>query len=68
MVTDEYCYVHNLLSGTVDFRYSNSNDPLPKTPLVEQDMQAIKDLTQAYYETARYMMLNNLKRNATTGN
>lgn len=68
MVTDEYCYVHNLLSGTEDFRYSNSNEPLPKTPLVEQDMQAIKDLTQAYYETARYMMLNNLKRNAITGN
>ena len=68
MVTDEYCYVHNLLSGTEDFRYSNSNEPLPKTPLVEQDRKAIKDLTQAYYETARYMMLNNLKRNAITGN
>ena len=68
IVTDEYCYVHNLLSGTEDFRYSNSNEPLPQTPLIEQDRKAIKDLAQAYYETARYMMLNNLKRNAITKN
>jgi len=64
IVTDQYCYVHNLLSGTEDFRYSNSSEPLPQTSLIEQDRKAIKDLAQAYYETARYMMLNNLKRNA----
>ena len=68
IVTDEYCYVHNLLSGTEDFRYSNSNEPVPQTPLVDQDRKAIKDLAQAYYETARYMMLNNLKRNAPDKN
>ena len=68
IVTDEYCYVHNLLSGTEDFRYSNSNNPLPSTPATEQDRKAIKELADAYYETARYMMLNNLKRNAPNKN
>lgn len=63
IVTDEYCYVHNLLSGTEDFRYSNSNQPLPQNNSTAQDRKAIKDLAQAYYETARYMMLNNFKRN-----
>lgn len=63
IVTDEYCYVHNLLSGTEDFRYSNSNEPLPQTAAVAKDRRAIKNLAQAYYETARYMMLHNLKKN-----
>ncbi|MDQ2864523.1 MAG: sulfatase-like hydrolase/transferase, partial [Bacteroidota bacterium] len=61
MVTDEYCYVHNLISGTEDFRSARNNDPLPLTPAVDEDRKAIKELAQAYYETARYMMLDNKK-------
>ena len=64
IVTDEYCYVHNLLSGTEDFRSSVNDIPLPQTQAVEEDRKAIKELAQAYYETARYMMLNNFKKNA----
>jgi phosphoglycerol transferase MdoB-like AlkP superfamily enzyme len=64
IISDEYCYVHNLLSGREDFRSSRNNEPLPQTPAIEEDRKAIKELAQAYYETARYMMLNNLKRNA----
>ena len=63
IVTDEYCYVHNLLSGTEDFRSSRSDSSLVHTPEITKDQEAIKTLAQAYYETARYMMLNNLKRN-----
>jgi phosphoglycerol transferase MdoB-like AlkP superfamily enzyme len=65
MVTDEYVYVHNLISGTEDFRSVINNDQLPQTAAVDEDRKAIKNLTQAYYETARYMMLNNLKRNVS---
>lgn len=64
IVTDEYCYVHNLLNGTEDFRSSRNDEPLPQTPAVDEDKKAIKELANAYYETARYMMLNNLKRNS----
>ncbi len=64
IVTDGYCYVHNLISGTEDFRSSHDNIPLEKTPAIEEDKKAIQSLAQAYYETARYMMLNNKKENA----
>ena len=65
MVTDEYCYVHNLLSGTEDFRSASSDSSLPATEEIKEDGKAIKILAQSYYETARYMMLNNPKRNAS---
>lgn len=64
IVTDEYSYVHNLISGKVDFRYSNSDAPLPESANVEEDKKALQNLSQAYYETARYMLLNNKKVNA----
>jgi phosphoglycerol transferase MdoB-like AlkP superfamily enzyme len=64
IVTDEYCYVHNLLSGTEDFRSGRSDSLLTQDTIVQEDRKAIKTLAHAYYETARYMMLNNLKRNA----
>ncbi len=63
MVCDQYVYVHNLLSGTEDFRSSKDNLPLPQTTEVASDKKALQDLTQAYYETAKYMLLNNKKAN-----
>jgi phosphoglycerol transferase MdoB-like AlkP superfamily enzyme len=63
MVTDRYCYVRNLLSGTEDFRAANSDSTLAAMPGMADDREAIKILAAAYYETARYMMLNNTKRN-----
>jgi phosphoglycerol transferase MdoB-like AlkP superfamily enzyme len=64
MVTDEYCYVHNLLSGTEDFRSARKNAPLLETAAIAEDRKALKELAQAYYETARYMMLHNRKKEA----
>ncbi len=63
VVTDEYAYVHNLISGKVDFRYSNSDAALPKNPNIDEDKKALETLSQAYYETARYMLSNNKKVN-----
>ncbi len=63
MVTDEYVYVHNLLSGTEDFRSSVNDVPLTKSPTVEETKQALRTLSQAWYETAKYMLLNNKKQN-----
>lgn len=65
MVTDEYSYVHDLLSGKIDFRSSKDNIPLPQTPEIMADKKALQDLSQAYYETARYLLLNNKKENAS---
>ncbi|MDP4286216.1 MAG: sulfatase-like hydrolase/transferase [Bacteroidota bacterium] len=66
IATDEYCYVHNLLSGKEDFRSAKNNLPLPQTAQVETDKKELQQLSQAYYETARYMLLNNKK--GTLGN
>ena len=61
IVTDDYCYIHNLLSGKEDFRSSKNDLPLPETPQIASDKKSLQDLSQAYYETAKYMLLNNKK-------
>ena len=61
IVTDEYVYVHSLLSGKEDFRSSRNDNPLPQTSNVAEDKKSLQSLSQAYYETARYMLLNNKK-------
>ncbi|MEP6584595.1 MAG: LTA synthase family protein [Ginsengibacter sp.] len=62
VVTDEYVYVHSLLSGNEDFRSSKNDSALPVTPNVLEDKKALQTLSQAYYETARYLLLNNKKK------
>ena len=61
MVTDEYVYVHNLISGKEDFRSSKDNLPLASTAAVEEDKKTLQSLSQAYYETAKYMLYHNKK-------
>ncbi len=61
VVTDEYVYVHSLLSGNEDFRSSRNDNALPNTGNVAGDKKALQQLSQAYYETARYLLLNNKK-------
>ena len=61
MVTDEYSYSHNLLSGKEEYYSSKDNLPLAKTPEVDEDKKELKLITEAYYETARYLLYNNKK-------
>jgi len=63
IVTDEYCYVHNLLSGKEDFRSSKNNFPLPQSANIAADKKALQTLSDAYYETAKYLLPNNKKTN-----
>ncbi len=65
MVTDEYFYSHNLLSGKEVYLSSKDNAPLGQTPAVEKDKSLLKTLTEAYYETARYLLYNNKKENVS---
>jgi phosphoglycerol transferase MdoB-like AlkP superfamily enzyme len=62
MMTNEYYYSSNLLTGNENFSSSKNNDPLPAAS--ETDKKIIRQLTYAYYETAKYMILNNKKGNA----
>jgi len=59
MVTDDFVYIHNLLTGQEDFRSAKNNLTLP--PASSTDKKALKQLSDAYYETAKYMLLNNKK-------
>ncbi|MEO6637343.1 MAG: sulfatase-like hydrolase/transferase, partial [Ginsengibacter sp.] len=63
MVTDDYVYVHNLASGREDFRSSINDLPLAKSSTTEEAKKTLQTLSQAWYETARYMLLNNKKQN-----
>ncbi len=67
IVTDEYVYVHNLLSGQEDFRSSKNNLPLPQTEQTTSDKKALQTLSDAYYQTAKYMLLNNKKNKQAAG-
>ena len=61
IITDEYVYVHNLLSGKEDFRSSKNNLPLTETSEISADKKSLQTLSDAYYQTAKYMLMNNKK-------
>jgi hypothetical protein len=50
-----------LLSGKEDFTSAKNNDPLPSTAATFNDKKMIRDLTNAWYETSKYLLLNNKK-------
>lgn len=61
MITDNYSYVHNLITGKQDFRSSKDNIPLSQNAQTLADKKELNDLANAYYETARYLLLHNKK-------
>ncbi|MDB5221452.1 MAG: sulfatase [Chitinophagaceae bacterium] len=64
MMTDEYYYGKNLLTGKESFLSSKNNEPLPVNNATQNDKKLLQDLTDAYFETAKYMLLNNKKSSA----
>lgn len=61
MITDEYYYSRNLLTGNTEFVSSKNNFPLLQSRSLLDDKKLIENLTNAYFETAKYMILNNKK-------
>jgi phosphoglycerol transferase MdoB-like AlkP superfamily enzyme len=61
LVSNNYYYVKNLKSGKVDFVSTTGNDPVPVTPQTDSMQHYLGRLTDAYYETAKYLLLNNKK-------
>ena len=64
MMTNEYYYSRSLLTNREIFVSSKHNDSIPLTPHTGNVKSFISRLTDAYYETAKYMILNNKKGNA----
>ncbi len=60
MMTNDYCYVKNLLTGKDAFVSAKNNEPLP-ADATANDKKLLQELTEAWFETAKYMLLNNKK-------
>jgi phosphoglycerol transferase MdoB-like AlkP superfamily enzyme len=67
MMTDEYCYMKELLTGKEDFVSAKNNDKLPADSQTASDKKIIRDLTNGYYETGKYLLLNNKKFKSNPG-
>jgi phosphoglycerol transferase MdoB-like AlkP superfamily enzyme len=63
LVTDEYYYRRNLKTGEKDFVSVVNNDPVPQNAATDSLKKNLADLSEAWYETAKYLLLNNKKKN-----
>ena len=62
VVNDQYVYTFSLTSKKEDFRSSKDDIPLPETPAVEEARKEMKTMTNACFETAKYMLTHNGRR------
>ena len=62
LVSNNYYYLKNMKSGKIDFVSMTGNDPVPVNPKTDSVKNYLGRLTDAYYETAKYMLLNNKKK------
>ena len=62
LISNQYYFLKNLKSGKVDFVSVINNNPVEKNPQTDSTRNYLSKLTDAYYETAKYLMLNNKKK------
>ena len=61
LVSSKYYYLKNLKTGVVDFVSITGNEPIIANAETDSIKNYMQLLTNAYYETAKYLMLNNKK-------
>jgi phosphoglycerol transferase MdoB-like AlkP superfamily enzyme len=59
IITDDYCYVKNLITGAEGLASARNNEVIPGDTIYKK---ALEKLTLANYETAKYLLLNNKKK------
>jgi phosphoglycerol transferase MdoB-like AlkP superfamily enzyme len=62
LVSNNYYYLRNMKSGKIDFVSMTGNDPIAVNPQTDSVKNYLSRLTDAYYETAKYLLLNNKKK------
>lgn len=62
LVSNKYYYLKNLKTGTEEFVSITGNEPVGVTTQTDSVKNYMKRLTDAYYETAKYLLLNNKKK------
>ncbi|MBK7434009.1 MAG: sulfatase-like hydrolase/transferase [Chitinophagaceae bacterium] len=60
---NEYYFLKNLKTGKEELVSMKNNEPVPVNPETEMTKGVLSRLTDACYETAKYMLLNNKKKN-----
>ena len=62
LVSNKYYYLKNLKTGKAEFVSTTGNDPVPVNPETDSVKNYLQKLTDAYYETSKYLLLNNKKK------
>ena len=62
LVSNQYYFLKNLKTGKEDFVSVVNNNPVEKNAQTDSVRNYLSQLTDAYYETAKYLMLNNKKK------
>ena len=62
LISNQYYFLKNLKTGKEDFVSVINNNPVEKNPATDSVRNYLSQLTDAYYETAKYLMLNNKKK------
>ncbi|MGC4102549.1 LTA synthase family protein [Ferruginibacter sp.] len=62
LVSDEYYFLKNLKTGKEDFVSMLNNNPVEKNAHTDSVRNYLSRLTDAYYETSKYLLLNNKKK------
>ena len=62
LVSNAYYYLKNLKTGKEELVSMTGNDPVPVNAETDSIRNHLHQLTDAYYETAKYLLLNNKKK------
>lgn len=62
LVSNQYYFLKNLKTGKEDFVSMTNNNPVEVTPQTDSLKNYLSRLTDAYYETSKYLLLNNKKQ------
>ena len=62
LVTDQYYFLKNLKTGTQNLVSVMNNNPVEKNEETASVRKYLNGLTDAYYETSKYLLLNNKKK------
>jgi len=62
LVSNRYYFLKNYKTGKEDFVSITNNEPVPANASTDSIKNNLQRLTDAYYETAKYLLLNNKKK------
>jgi phosphoglycerol transferase MdoB-like AlkP superfamily enzyme len=62
IINKDYYYLHNFSANTKNLYSITNSDAVPKTLTTDSILQRMHTITTSYYETAKYMLLNNKKK------